>query len=46
MTGAQLLLWLGMAEKQKLPAHSLVGRIVMVIVAIWLVIWMLRVYVL
>jgi len=35
-----------MAEKEKLPAHSLIGKIVMVIVAIWLVIWMLRAYVL
>jgi hypothetical protein len=31
-----------MAEKAKLPAHSIIGRIVMVIIAIWLVIWMLR----
>jgi hypothetical protein len=35
-----------MGEKEKLPAHSIVGRIVMVIIALWLVIWMLRVYVL
>jgi len=35
-----------MAEKEKLPAHSLIGKIIMVIVAIWLVIWMLRAYVL
>jgi hypothetical protein len=35
-----------MTEKGKLPAHSLIGRIIMVIVAIWLIIWMLRAYVL
>jgi hypothetical protein len=35
-----------MAEKEKLQAHSLIGKIVMVIVAIWLVVWMLRAYVL
>jgi hypothetical protein len=35
-----------MAEKEKLSAHSLIGKIVMVIVAIWLIIWMLRAYVL
>jgi hypothetical protein len=40
------MLSLGMAEKEKLPAHSLIGKIVMVLVAIWLVIWMLRAYVL
>ena len=32
----------GMAEDEKLPARSIIGRIVMAIVAIWLVIWMLR----
>jgi hypothetical protein len=31
-----------MAEDGKLPAHTIVGRIVMAIIAIWLVIWMLR----
>jgi hypothetical protein len=36
---------LGLAEKEKLPAHSLIGRIIMVIVAIWLIIWMFRAYV-
>jgi hypothetical protein len=35
-----------MAENEKLPAHSLIGRIVMAIIAVWLVIWMLRAYVL
>jgi hypothetical protein len=35
-----------MAEEQKLPVRSLIGRIVMAIIAIWLVIWMLRAYVL
>jgi len=34
------------AEKEKLPARSLLARIVMGIIAIWLVIWMLRAYVL
>jgi len=29
-----------------LPAHTLIGRIVMAAVALWLVVWMLRVYVL
>jgi hypothetical protein len=32
-------------EKEKLPAHSLIGRIIMVIVAIWLIVWMFRAYV-
>jgi hypothetical protein len=35
-----------MAEKAKLPARSIIGRIVMGVIALWLVIWMLRVYVL
>ena len=32
----------GMAEEERLPARSIIGRIVMAIIAIWLVIWMLR----
>jgi hypothetical protein len=35
-----------MADNEKLPARSLIGRIIMAIVAIWLIIWMLRAYVL
>jgi hypothetical protein len=31
-----------MADNQKIPARSLVWRVIMAIIAIWLIIWMLR----
>ena len=33
-------------DKKDLPAHSIIGRIVLGLVALWLVIYMIRAYVL
>jgi hypothetical protein len=40
---SSVLLCSGMADKEKIPARSMVWRVIMAIIAIWLIIWMLRI---
>ena len=42
---AAILLRLGMTKKD-LPPHTLIGSIVMGIIAVWLIVYMVRAYVL
>jgi len=38
-----LLLCSGMADKDKIPKRNIVWRVIMALIAIWLIIWMLRI---